>query len=80
MSAWTALKPVDGAGTWRHTARHSDLQLTLLGTFVVCLLMAVAFLLLLKGGRAVMCATHTGAQGKPTISYCEGFVPASEQR
>lgn len=69
----TWMRPVEGAGTWTHTQPHG-LRLTLLGTFVVCLLLTLAFLAVLAVGRQVMCATHVH-DGHPTLSYCPGFVP-----
>lgn len=66
------IRPVDGAGTWRHTASHG-LRLTALGTFVVCLLMALAFLVAVAIGRQAMCATHRDAHGHGALSYCPDY-------
>lgn len=70
VRSWMA--PVDGAGIWTATAPHRELRLTLLGTIVVCTLLAVAFLGLVKAGRALMCETHDQA-----LVYCDGFVPVA---
>jgi hypothetical protein len=73
VSVLTALRPVDGAGTWEHTRPHSELRLTLLGTLVVCALMGALFGAAVVAGRHVMCRIDRSAAGRVTHSYCPGF-------
>lgn len=64
----------DGPGSWTATAPHRRTQLTLLGTIVVCALLAGAFLGMVKAGRALMCETHR-ADGHGALTYCADYRP-----
>lgn len=66
------VRPVNGAGTWRHTPSHG-LRLTALGTFVLCLLLAFAFLLVQQLGRTWMCHVNKDPHGHGAMSYCADF-------
>lgn len=65
-----------GAGTWHLTPARDGLRLTLLGTLVVCLLSALAFLGVLQVGRQVMCATHKTTAGHGALTYCSDYMGA----
>lgn len=75
MSALTALRPVEGQGTWRHTPQPRRTQLTLLGTVVVCFALMGLFLLALAGGRVLVCKADRAAYGHGAHRYCSDFAP-----
>lgn len=78
MSALTALRPVEGQGTWRHTPQPRCTQLTLLGTVVVCFALMGVFLLLLRVGHTGVCAMDRAAYGHEAHRYCEHYIPWTE--
>jgi hypothetical protein len=49
--SWTALRPVDGAGTWQHTPSHSDTRWTLLGALFIGAMCGLALAVLYFGGQ-----------------------------
>lgn len=73
MNALTALRPVDGQGTWEHSESHRELRLTYPGMLVVCCLLGLLFGLLYSAGQKAVCAMDRAAYGEPRHSYCEGW-------
>lgn len=74
MTAWAALKPVDGAGIWRTTAPHTETRWTLLGALFVGALCGLALAVLYFGGQRVVCWSDKAMTGKVAHSYCSGWV------
>lgn len=72
MTAWTT--PRDGAGIWTETGRDHDTPRSIATAFLACLAGLVLMVGLVAAGRALMCATHKGPDGQPTISYCDGYA------
>lgn len=70
-TSWT--DPRGGQGSWRSTPPHLESLTDLLVAFIVCLLAGIVFVGAVVAGRAVMCQTHEDAQGRPTLSYCDGY-------
>lgn len=78
MSAFTDLRPVDGAGTWEPSPSHSTLHLTYLGTLVVCAVLVGAFVLVVHAGQSVVCRMDKATTGAVQHSYCPSWHAPSE--
>lgn len=63
------------AGYWQPSAKHRHLELTLRGALVLTALLGLLFGLCVRGGQALMCATHKTNTGHGALRYCPDYQP-----